>query len=229
VKIEELAPIVTEQMAALKDEIFERLGKILGFDNLTGEINQGTPPTDLNPDVGNVSDTGHTGNDKIPTGTPPTDITSGQVTREHLDTGHTQTHEDLTLQQLEASGPAPGLIEIGPDTTSAKALLNYYPRDMVPDGRSVEFIFDYAANRFIVGRPKDPRLSLESGHQSVVRLSGTNAAAVVGGMFIRTKDGGIRTTENSGHYGRFWTDEIRQQFVEFMRSKGVEIDHETWN
>jgi hypothetical protein len=62
----------------------ENLGKIPGFPGTSDQV--------IIP-----NDTGHTENEtrEIPQGTPGFDTTSGQTTQEHLDTGHTQRHDDL--------------------------------------------------------------------------------------------------------------------------------------
>jgi large repetitive protein len=36
------------------------------------------------------------------------------------------------------------------------------------------------------------------------------------------------TDEFSGHYGDRWTPELRQQFIDFMRSLGLPIEHTPW-
>jgi hypothetical protein len=75
------------------------------FTKIIDENLEKIPGFDLDPGLETAPDTGHTGNEtsNIPTKTPPTDTTSGQVTREHLDTGHTQTHEDLEAPVMESS------------------------------------------------------------------------------------------------------------------------------
>jgi len=90
-----------------------------------------------------------------------------------------------------------------------------------------EFIFDPTTNTFIVG--DTPQLRMESPHESLVRVSGTNYREVVGGTISKTRDSNhIRTTENSGHFGTRWTDKIRKQFVEFMNQQDIIVDHEVW-
>ena len=114
------------------------------------------------------------------------------------------------LPPLKGSGPAPGLLEVSHRTKSVAATRNYYPKKT---GELTEFVFDPSTETFVVGRPKAGRLPLESPHQQLARLSGADQSVVVGGTFSRTPDGGIRTTEMSGHYGYRWNNQTRKQFI----------------
>jgi len=137
--------------------------------------------------------------------------------------------DDASLQEalskqapLRGSGPVARVIEISPRTQSTANL-----KKLVPSPMKNEFIFDPTTNTFIVG--DTPQLRMESPHESLVRVSGTNYREVVGGTISKTRDSNhIRTTENSGHFGTRWTDKIRKQFVEFMNQQDIIVDHEVW-
>ena len=129
---------------------------------------------------------------------------------------------------LLGSGPFSGVIEISSRTSSTGALKNYYPKT-----GSIEFVFDPSTNTFVVGQPngKYPGFrTLDSGHQRLVYSSGLEPNKVVGGMFSRLPDGTIKTTENSGHYGKGWSESIRKAFIEFLESQtDIKVQHEEWN
>ncbi len=128
------------------------------------------------------------------------------------------------LTTLRGSGPVPGVIEVSQRTKSVAAIKNFFPKQ-----GSIEFVFDLSTNTFVVGLPKSGLLTLESPHQSLVRVSGTNPKKVVGGTFKRGENGLIITDENSGHFGHRWNDKNRKQFREFLEEKlGVKIEHQVW-
>lgn len=64
-----------------------------------------------------------------------------------------------------------------------------------------------------------------SPHQ---RLADQSASTTLGGVFSRGPNGEIYTSENSGHYGKNWTPELRTQFVEVMKKYGFEVKHVKW-
>jgi hypothetical protein len=123
VKLEKFKRDFTEKFTKIIDE---NLGKIPGFD--------------LDPDTGNNSDTRHTGNEtnNIPQGTPPTDTTSGQVTREHLDTANRERQPDLEAPIMSSESEneqeqLPPIVEVNPRTlisrqTPAEMSQNYVNR-----------------------------------------------------------------------------------------------------
>jgi hypothetical protein len=117
------------------------------------------------------------------------------------------------------SGPVPGTFGVSAETASVKGLQNYYPRQ-----GSIEFVFDPDTSTFVVGRPNQP-LPGYSPHENLAKAINANPSRVAGGMFSRGKAGEIFTNEFSGHYWQNWTPEVRRQFVDFMKSKGVTVLH----
>ncbi len=91
----------------------------------------------------------------------------------------------------------------------------------------VEFVFDPKTNTFLVGVPKYPAKNEYMKHPVLARILGYGPRdkIIVGGMFSRGKNGELLTSESSGHYWENWNDQVRKQFIEFMRSKGIEIKH----
>ena len=87
--------------------------------------------------------------------------------------------------------------------------------------RPTDFIFDSQSQRFIMGN--NPL-----GHTGILRAGGiAESEAIVGGRIFR-QNGGLMTSEWSGHFGQNWTPEIRQQFQGFMQQRGVNINHTPW-
>nr|WP_298109694.1 polymorphic toxin type 43 domain-containing protein [uncultured Pseudomonas sp.] len=117
------------------------------------------------------------------------------------------------------SGPVPGTFGVSAETASVKGLQNYYPRQ-----GSIEFVFDPDTSTFVVGRPNQ-LLPGYSPHENLAKAINANPSRVAGGMFSRGKAGEIFTNEFSGHYWQNWTPEVRRQFVDFMKSKGVTVLH----
>jgi YD repeat-containing protein len=122
-----------------------------------------------------------------------------------------------TVSTWKGAGPIPGTFGVEPATGSVTGLKNYNPKT-----GAVEYIFDPDTSKFVVGRPKEWN---GSPHETLARSVSADPSRVVGGMFRRDADGGILTNEFSGHYHQNWTPEVRQQFVDFMRSKGVPTNH----
>ncbi|MBD0376455.1 MAG: hypothetical protein ICV51_12585 [Flavisolibacter sp.] len=113
--------------------------------------------------------------------------------------------------KLSGSGPVSGVLEISANVKSVGAFLNYKP------SQAIEFVFDPATNRFLVGKPN---INLGgSPHQQLVKAGGLESDNIVGGMFKRGQNGELITNEFSGHFHQNWTPEIRKQFVKFMESQ----------
>jgi hypothetical protein len=120
------------------------------------------------------------------------------------------------------SGPVSGTIGIT-DQTSVAALRNYYPK-----GGGVEFIYDPATRTFVAGRPASG-LFTGSPHQQLAQSIGTTGRPIVGGTLQRGKGGTFITTENSGHFGRNWTDATREQFQFWLSNRtGMPVKHTAW-
>lgn len=117
------------------------------------------------------------------------------------------------------SGPAPGVIEVNPNSVSTKALQNYNPKPQEIYGGSkvVEYIYVPSEKRFIVGNSRDGTKGL-SPHQQLVEAGGVDDSTqtVVGGMFSRADDGTIVLDQNSGHYHEGWTDDIADELISFL-------------
>jgi hypothetical protein len=60
-------------------------------------------------------------------------------------------------------------------------------------------------------------------HSPLAASIGADTNQVVGGIFKRGSNGSIQTNEGSGHFWQNWTPGIRQQFSDFMKSKGVDV------
>lgn len=107
VTLEKLRETVKEQFLDPASELADQIREALGFvSNESENIPQGTSPfPGTNREHVVPNDTGGMSNEtrNIPQGTPGTDIESGQSTREHLDTRHTGTHEDLEASVMESS------------------------------------------------------------------------------------------------------------------------------
>jgi hypothetical protein len=124
---------------------------------------------------------------------------------------------------LKGSGPVSGVIEISNRIKSTKAFNNYFPSKKVRN--IIDFVFDPKTNTFLVGQPKYAKHI--SGHPALAEILGYSSKdeTIVAGMFSRGQQGEFFTKENSGHYWQNWNDSIRNQFIEFMRSKKIEIAH----
>ncbi|MFC4305235.1 polymorphic toxin type 43 domain-containing protein [Cohnella boryungensis] len=58
-----------------------------------------------------------------------------------------------------------------------------------------------------------------STHQKLAQTIGADGGKTkLGGTFTRGPNGKFLTTENSGHFGKSWTPELRQQFQDVMKS-----------
>ncbi|MGK4001462.1 polymorphic toxin type 43 domain-containing protein [Sorangium sp. So ce1036] len=115
------------------------------------------------------------------------------------------------------SGPAAGFFEVSDAYRSSKAVQRF------GSAKPVDFIFDSKSGRFVVSTDRQPH-----GHDSILQAARISPhSGVVGGRISRQPEG-LVTDEWSGHYGRNWTPEIRQQFVDFMRNHGVRVVHTPW-
>ncbi|WP_020405326.1 DUF6531 domain-containing protein [Hahella ganghwensis] len=123
------------------------------------------------------------------------------------------------VTKWSGSGPAPGVLGLHASSTSAAAVRNYIPKK-----GGIEFVFNYKTSTFAVGKLKYGG-GKGSPHQQVANTIDGNRSNTVGGIFRRDSDGRISTDESSGHFGEYWTDDIRKQFVDFMNGRGLEINH----
>jgi filamentous hemagglutinin len=119
------------------------------------------------------------------------------------------------------SGPAPGSIGIT-DTSSIAALKNYYPKE-----GGVEFVYAPTINKLAAGVVKRHALLPGSKHEQLALAIGAMAGMViVGGTLSRGPNGEFFSTEQSGHYGRKWTPEIRQKFQAWFSARmGLPVIH----
>jgi len=123
-------------------------------------------------------------------------------------------HSTLAARSV-GSGPARGFLEVSDAYSSSRAVQNF------ASPRPADFIFDSRSQRFIMGN--NPL-----GHTGILRAGGiAESEAIVGGRIVR-QDGGLMTSEWSGHFGPNWTPEIRQRFQSFMQQRGVNINHTPW-
>ena len=127
---------------------------------------------------------------------------------------------------LEGSGPVSGVIEVSSRVKSVAAFKNYRP----PGGGGIEFVFNAESEQFVVGRPAAYVRRGGSPHQELARSIGATGPRVVGGIFGRSlSTGEILTNEYSGHFGRNWTPQIREQFKAFLeRMTGLPVNHSEW-
>ncbi|WP_171940096.1 polymorphic toxin type 43 domain-containing protein [Herbaspirillum rubrisubalbicans] len=84
--------------------------------------------------------------------------------------------------------------------------------------KEVEYVYDPVSSTFVVGNGA-------MKHSPLAASIGADTNQVVGGIFSRGPNGSIFTNEGSGHFWQNWTPEVRQQFVDFMRSKGINVIH----
>lgn len=47
-------------------------------------------------------------------------------------------------------------------------------------------------------------------------------------MLTGDGEGGFFTNESSGHFGEYWNDAVRQQFMDFMNGNGFSVYHSEW-
>ena len=113
----------------------------------------------------------------------------------------------------KGAGPIPGTFGVGPGTESVKGLQNFFPRR-----GNVEFIFDPATSTFVVGNGT-------MKHSALASSISADTNRVVGGIFSRGSNGSMLTNEASGHFWQNWNPQVRQQFADFMNSKGLSIVH----
>ncbi len=116
----------------------------------------------------------------------------------------------------KGSGPAPGVLGVNAFSKSTKALQNYNPKE------GIEFVFDYKTDTFAVGKPKG--VMIGSPHENLAHTIGGDKTSVVGGVFRRA-DGKMLTDESSGHFGEYWTPEIRERFRDTMKRYGLDVEH----
>lgn len=122
------------------------------------------------------------------------------------------------------AGPVSGTIGIT-DSTSVRALQEYYPK-----GGGVEFVYDPTTNRFAAGRPASGLFD-GSPHEQLAQAIGSNrySSEVVGGTFQRGPNGEFFTTENSGHFGNNWNNDVRAQFQQWLSNRVQRpVVHESW-
>ena len=120
---------------------------------------------------------------------------------------------------LAGSGPVAGVLEASGRAQSLAALRNYYPK------QAVEYVFDPQTQTFVVGRPK-PHMELSgSPHEQLAHSIDADPTTVVGGTLTRRSDGVFVTTEQSGHFWRNWTPEVRQNFIDTMKGFGFDVSH----
>ena len=127
------------------------------------------------------------------------------------------------IPSWKGSGPKSGVLGINDNSISNKAIMNYYPKE-----GGIEYVFDAETNTFVVGKVEG---GYGSPHQKLADSIGADQSAktTLGGTFSRDYLGKIITTENSGHFGKNWTPELRTQFKSVMKSYGLEVYHESWN
>jgi hypothetical protein len=118
---------------------------------------------------------------------------------------------------LHGSGPKPGFLEVSDRVKSTKAVQNF--RGKTP----VDFLYDPEAGQFVMGR--NPL-----GHEGIPLggMGGKPGRPLVGGR-IRFENGKLITDEWSGHYGQNWTPKYRANFVDFMKQRGIDINHTPWS
>ncbi len=168
--------------------------------------------------------------------------TADQVIEEEAKKQVTKAMEEEELPILAmGAGPAPGVLEISDLKQSSNAFRRYAPsgkhalrghRHLRAPARikNIEYVFDPLAKRFAVGRNKSGLPGGLSPHQHLAQLINADEELVVGGHFARGENGEILLDENSGHYGRRWTPEVREQIVTFLRERtGQKVIHESWN
>ncbi|MCE7992156.1 MAG: hypothetical protein HEP71_09260 [Roseivirga sp.] len=120
----------------------------------------------------------------------------------------------------KGSGPSAGVLEVSTEVKSVAQFKNYNPKN------PIEFLFDFKTNTFVVGNVKKGVAAGLSPHQKLTWAIGSQNKNVVGGMFKRGKNGAIMTNEFSGHYWQNWTDDIRQQFTQFLETQtGQSVIH----
>jgi hypothetical protein len=131
--------------------------------------------------------------------------------------------EALGWPGVGGAGPVAGTIGIT-DTTSTAALRNYFPR-----GGGIEFVYDPTDRLFVTGAPR-AGLFTGSPHEQLARSIGSfDNPQLVGGTLQRGPAGEFFTTENSGHYGHRWNDEVRGQFSDWLGGRvGMPVQHESW-
>lgn len=115
---------------------------------------------------------------------------------------------------LKGAGPISGTFGVSPATESVRGLQNFFPRR-----EAVEFIFDPASMTFVVGNGR-------MKHSSLAACLAADTTQVVGGIFSRGSSGTMLTNEASGHFWQNWTPQVRQQFTDFMKSKGLNLIHQ---
>lgn len=131
--------------------------------------------------------------------------------------------EVLGWPGVGGAGPVAGTIGIT-ESTSTAALRNYFPR-----GGGMEFVYDPTDRLFVTGAPR-AGLFTGSPHEQLARSIGSfDNPQLVGGTLQRGPAGEFFTTENSGHYGHRWNDELRGQFSDWLSGRvGLPVQHESW-
>lgn len=146
----------------------------------------------------------------------------------------TQQSSAITIRTWLGTGPS-GVHTLNARSKSNAAIKAYCPHETRGSIKAIEFIYDTKTKTFAVGRPKDNKIPIGlSPHQRLAVSIGAERKYitfltpgienVVGGLFTRF-NGVAYTSENSGHFIQNWTDERRVEFVETMKSYGVDISH----
>jgi hypothetical protein len=118
---------------------------------------------------------------------------------------------------MAGSGPRAGVLEVSDRVRSVAAVKNFRP-----NGQR-DFVWDPATGRFATGADQGA-----FGHDGLRTAIGASEETVVGGRISRGADGQLVTNEWSGHYGYRWNDQTRDKFVDFMKSHGIEVEHQPW-
>jgi len=90
----------------------------------------------------------------------------------------------------------------------------------------VDFVFDLTNQRLALAIDFESHPVLA---ETLSQLPSTKPQKLVGGRFGRTIANQLATSEWSGHYGEVWNEESRTEFVRFMQSYGILIQHRAWH
>ena len=127
--------------------------------------------------------------------------------------------------KLHGAGPATGMIEVSPRVNSIKV----FQQNTKATKSGREFILDPDSDTFVLATKSDVRLDALSPHERLADSIGKQKYRRVVGGTLNTRSGDIETGEFSGHYGHNWSPEVREQFVEFMESMGIKVNHHPFN
>lgn len=101
------------------------------------------------------------------------------------------------------------------------------------DPLQLDFVFDHQRN--VIGLGYNLKEN-KFGHDGIadhigvgLSFSGDERSERIVGGRIRYENNKFITTEWSGHYGMFWNDKIRSNFVCLLEKlTGLEVDHQIW-